>query len=342
MTQLSHNQHYALGLRELTYVDYSRTCDGQPRKLEVALWYPTPDTTPLEKMPDETWKIKDVIKNASFPTYTKLPLIIFSHGYSSNQWHNSWFAENFAANGYIVASVRHYGNSMPNMIPELCVRPWERPQDMSFVLDELLRSDYAEYIDTNHIGAAGFSQGGIACFWLAGARAHLTPENIKQQMVMINNPELRSFHFKNIPSDRLDTILDNFTTQDFEDANQSYYDARFKAVFAMAPGIDDKNIMFTECGLAQVKTPTYIITGESDEGTIEQTPFFAHNIPYCTCTILSGKVTHWTLLNEATEQGKLNRPSRTVDHPSINREEVHEVVVLEALMFFNKNVGTNR
>jgi predicted dienelactone hydrolase len=224
------------------------------------------------------------------------------------------------------------------MIPEVCVRPWNRPQDMSFILDELFKSEYAQYIDTERIGAAGFSQGGIACFWLAGARAHLTPKNVKQQMVMMFEPEMQALHFKEIPQERLDALLDNFTAQDFEQANQSYYDARFKAVFSMAPGIDDQNVMFTEQGLAQVKTPTYIITGESDEGTIEQTPFFAHNIPYCTCTILSGQVTHWTLLNEGTEQGKINKPSRTVDDLAINREEVHGVVALEALIFFDKHL----
>lgn len=341
MPQPSQNQPYSLGLIELIYKDYNRSFNGQPRQLDVSIWYPTIDTTPLEEMLDETWKIKNVIKNASFPTNTKLPLIVFSHEYNVNQWQNSWFAENFAENGYIVASVHHYGNSTLNIIPEICVRSWHRPQDMSFVLNELLKSEYAKYIDINRIGAAGFSQGGIACFWLAGARAHLTPENIKLQMVMTNNSELQAFHFKNILFDQLDTILDNFTNQDFEKANQSYYDARFKAVFAMAPCVTNKNVMFTQQGLAQIKTPTYIMTGESDEEVIEQTTFFAHNIPYCTCSILSGQVTHWTLLNEYTEAGKSNQQQHTVDHPSINRKNVHDVITLEALMFFDKHLQKN-
>jgi len=339
MTHAHNSQPYTLGLTEFVCTDESRVFENQPRILEVTIWYPTNDTAPLQHIYNETWKIRDVIRNASFPVNIKFPLIIFSHGFSGNQWQNSWFAENLAQHGYVVAVVRHYGNSAPNMIPEICVRPWNRPQDMSFVLDKILANpDYTQHIDINRIGAAGFSQGGIACMWLAGVQAFLTPENIKQQITMINDPDLRVKFFSSFSPDRLNSLLDNFTEKDFEHANQSYYDKRFKAVFSIAPGIDDQNVMFTQQGLAYAKTPTYIITGEVDEGTIEQTPFFAYNIPLCTCTILSGQVTHWTLLNEGTEEGKLKKPYLTVDHPSINRDEIHSIVALEALMFFNKRL----
>lgn len=339
MTHALNSQQYTLGLKNFTYIDDSRIWNNCPRVLEVTVWYPTNDASPAEHIYNETWKIKDVIKNATFPTNTKLPLIIFSHGFSGNQWQNSWFAENLAQNGYMVASVRHYGNSVPNMIPEICVRPWNRPQDMSFILDKILSNfEYVQHVDINRIGAAGFSQGGIACMWLAGVQANLTSKNIKEQITMMNDPFVREKFFKDVPSEKMDSLLDNFTSYDFEQANRSYYDNRFKAVFSMAPGIDDQNVMFTEQGLAQATTPTYIITGEFDEGTIEQTPFFAYNIPFCTCTILSGQVTHWTLLNEETAEGKLKNPFLTIDPPSINRDEIHAIVTKEALDFFNKHL----
>jgi len=336
MTIIANEPLFSLGLVEFTYIDTSRIFENKPRFLEVTIWYPTHDSTPSQIIKNDTWKIKNVIKNASLPSNQTFPLIIFSHGFSGNQWQNSWFAEFFAQQGYIVASVRHYGNSMPLMIPEICVRPWNRPEDMSFILDNILQeSFFKEHIDSNKIVAAGFSQGGIACMWLAGIQAHLTPENIQQQITMMNDATMRSKFFKNVPSEKMDSLLDEFTTQDFKEANRLYYDSRFKAVFAIAPGIDDQNVMFTAEGLSKAQTPTYIIVGESDEGTVEQIPFFTEHIPFCKSVILPGYVTHWTLLNEGTQEGKDKQAYITVDHPSINRNKIHQFVALEALHFFD-------
>jgi len=326
-----------LGFREFVYEDQQRIFNQQKRRLEIAVWYPTQQKGPVEKIDFGIWKIKDVIKNAAFED-KKLPLIIFSHGYSGNQWTNSWFAEQLADKGYAVAIVRHYGNSYKNMIPEICARPWNRAQDLSCVLDYLLQSNMKEYIDTSRIGAAGFSQGGVACMWIAGVRASLSRENVKQQITVVNHPECRDLHFKDIPSERLDRVLDNFTDQDFEQANKSYYDSRFKAVFVMAPGIDNKNIMFKLEGLAQSQIPMHIIVGKADEGTIEQSQFFAQYIPHCGLTIIPGQVGHMTLLNEGTAEGKIRKPEYTVDHSSVDRKKIHELVIQKALEFFNKQL----
>ena len=223
------------------------------------------------------------------------------------------------------------------MIPEICVRPWNRPRDMSFVLDNILEDKIlAQHIDKNRIGAAGFSQGGMACLWLAGIRSHLTPENIKDQLVMMFDPQMIEKHFQTISTDRINSLLDTFTDIDFEQANKSYYDKRFKAVFAIAPGIDDQNIMFAPQGLILAKTPSYIIVGEQDEGTVEQLPFFAEHMPQSNLFIIPGHITHWTLLNEGTENGKLINPLMTLDHPSVNRNAIHQSVADQALHFFDR------
>ena len=170
-------QPVSLGLTEFVFEDGNRIFDGKKRVIEVTLWYPTQQTGPVEIINAGIWKIKGVVKNAPVISGKRLPLIVFSHGYSGNQWVGTWFAEYLAEHGYMVAAVRNYGNSYRNMIPELCARPWNRQQDMSFVLDQLLaHHQFAEHIDTDRIGAAGFSQGGVSCMWLAGAQAALTPE----------------------------------------------------------------------------------------------------------------------------------------------------------------------
>lgn len=338
-TLLADNKRLNIGLTELVFQDQNKTFESKPRMLEVAVWYPTEQIHKKQKIEFGIWKIKDAAKNAPILPGQKLPLIIFSHGYSGNQWVNTWFSHYLAEHRYIVAVVRHYGNSYRNMIPELCARPWHRPADVSFVLDQLLtHSHFKDHIDSNRIGAAGFSQGGMTCLWIAGAQAELTQEIVRKQITIVNHPECRMLHFKEIPLDRLNAVLDNFTHHDFEQANRSYCDERIKAVFAIAPGIDENNIMFKQTGLSKIDVPTYITIGEADYGLLEQAHFFAQHIPRCTFTLIPGQVTHMTLLNEGTEAGKISKPTYTLDHPSIDRGKIHAKVAEQALDFFNTHL----
>ncbi len=326
---------YPLGITELSVIDTTRVFDNKPREILALIWYPAQKGVITEKIEYDIWKIKDAAKNGSPLGGKKLPLILFSHGYSGHPYANSWFAEYLASGGYIVASVLHYGNSFPqSMIPEISARPWNRPKDMSVLLDYLLENPvWKERIDSTKIGAAGFSQGGVASLWLAGIRAHLTKDILKEQITFIDNPFLREKHFKGLPKERLDSVLSQFTSKDFEEANQSYRDTRIKAVCALAPGIDEKNPMFLQEGLSGVNIPVSIIVGQGDD--VETSRFFAQHIPTSRLSILPGKVTHWTLLNEATEQGKKINPFITVDDQSIKRAKVHDQVGSMVLDFFN-------
>lgn len=328
---------YSLGLSELCFEDESRTFENRPRSLEVAVWYPTDNSVAPEKIEFGIWKIKEAAREAPILVNgKKLPLILFSHGYSANQWVCSWFAEYLAVQGFIVACVKHYGNTFHNMIPEICVRPWNRPQDLSVVLDNLLvHPKFKDAIDQNKIAAAGFSQGGVTTFWLGGAQANLHPEKLKEQITLIHHPAYRNLHFRSVSTERLDSILDNFTEQDFINANQSYRDERIKAIFAMAPGIDQRNKIFTKEGLSKVLVPSYITIGESDTNLVEDAKFFAESMPNSTFTLIPGKVTHATLLNEGIPAAKKTNADYVCDHPSINRAKIHEEVSSYALDFFN-------
>lgn len=330
---------HALGITEVCFVDESRKFVNSPRPLEVTIWYPTEESTFVQKLEFGIWKIKGAIRDAAILSDDKkVPLILFSHGYGANQWVNTWFAEYLAVRGFMVASVKHYGNSFRNMIPEVCARPWNRPRDLSIVLDHLLvHPKFKESIDANKIGTAGFSQGGMTSIWLGGAQASLALEKLREQITVIDHPSYRKMHFKDIPEKHLDVILKSFTEQDFFEANQSYRDERFKAVFSIAPGIDQKNRVFSIEGLSKVEIPTSIIIGESDP-LIRDAKFFAEHIPNSIFSVIFGKVTHMTLLNEGTEEGRKTNPEYTCDHSSISRAKIHQDIGALAVEFFNERL----
>lgn len=99
------------------------------------------------------------------------PLIIISHGAGGNAGQFGWIASKLAHAGYVVVLPNHPGTTTGNASARAAVRVWERPKDVSAVLDEITENpqDYP-FIDTDRIGMLGFSAGGYTAMALSGAR----------------------------------------------------------------------------------------------------------------------------------------------------------------------------
>src|SRR5207302_7279539 len=183
-----------------------------------------------------------------------------------------------------------------NLNPKISISPWERPLDISFVLDKLLEHPILkERIDCKRIGVAGFSQGGMTALWVAGAKAH----------------------FKEIQKDCEQTIEVmkkyhgiNFNEKDFEvnyqHANRSYHDERVKAAFSMAPGIGGVNEIFTAHSFHEVNIPVHIVSGEEDDivPPKQNAELFARHIAHSKLSLIP-HAGHWVFLNEPTEKAKM-------------------------------------
>lgn len=142
-----------------------------PRPLNVALWYPSTDTG-AEAIVGETPAFVGVavIHNAR-PSEGAHPLVVLSHGYGGT-WRNlSWLAEELVKDGYAVAAPDHPGTTHFNRDPQQAAMLWERPRDLSRVIDALEGDPaLAGTIDPGRIAAIGHSLGGWSVTALAGAR----------------------------------------------------------------------------------------------------------------------------------------------------------------------------
>ena len=154
-----------IGFREVTLADAS-----QQRPLHVALWYPTATAAPLlSSAENPVFQGLTSIKDAA-PTSTAHPLVVLSHGYRGN-WRNlSWLVPSLVSQGYIVAAPDHPGTSTFDKRPVQAARLWERPRDLSRVIDALSADQsLAGQIEPQRIAAIGHSLGGWTVTALAGA-----------------------------------------------------------------------------------------------------------------------------------------------------------------------------
>lgn len=141
------------------------------RPLHVTVWYPTQaGQNPKNVGENPAFFGVSVVENAAVPTDTH-PLVVLSHGYGGN-WRNlSWLAAELAKQGYIVAAPEHPGTTTFDKSPAAAEKLWERPKDLSRVIDALIANPaLAGRIDTTRIAAVGHSLGGWSVAELAGAR----------------------------------------------------------------------------------------------------------------------------------------------------------------------------
>lgn len=314
-----------IGVKTLFYIDKSRE-----RPMITELYYPATRDLPIMHPSSNNFKNLREYKNAPFPHWNKkLPLIIFSHGYMGDRNDLSWLQELLAANGYIVASVDHFGNTHYMQRAEDSLKRWNRPKDISFVLDQILNEpDFKEHIDTERIGFVGFSLGGLTGIWLAGGIADQYP-----------TPDLQHSDVTELDDGITQGIIDKI---DFKKAKNSYQDPRIKAEILLAPAY---GCAFSEEGLSLIKIPLLIISGEEDQIVPfkENGLYFAKFIKSATLKLIRGKAGHFIFLSTREELGKKVLPLQLlIDDPSVNRGEIHKDLGEISLKFFNEHLKANR
>jgi predicted dienelactone hydrolase len=307
------------GIRTVRFNDEIRN-----RPLITEIWYPVDENTPAENV-QGLWRRCAEARDAPIKTSKKkYPLIVMSHGNGGDRMNNSWLAEILAANGYIVASVDHHGNTWNNKIAECFIKIWERPQDVSFVVGQLLQHElFGQQINHRKIGFIGYSLGGQTGIWIAGGKI----------------PEFGRPVIDKIPADQLPaTVNEVLDSIDFSPALESYRDARISAVFVMAPAL---GYLFDLASLQAITVPVHIVASEGDSVTpLDQgADILASTIGKAAFTLIPGSANHYVFLNEVTKGGKLILDKHLAnDPPSVDRSRIHEDIGTSAVKFFNRHL----
>lgn len=135
------------------------------------VWYPAAD--PAETvlaLGNAVWEPIRVAPDAD-PVPGSYPLVVLSHGMFGNARNQAWLAEGLVAAGFIVAATDHPGTSTFQRDQNQRRELWERPRDVSRVIDTVLADPrIGPSVDTSRIYMAGHSLGGFTAMLLAGAR----------------------------------------------------------------------------------------------------------------------------------------------------------------------------
>lgn len=322
LPQFSFAQYANIGQQTLSYIDNER---NRPVKIEV--WYPTSEKDESgERRTPLPFVLKPTIRNAAI-FEKNLPLVILSHGTGGNRLGLAWLAIALAEQGYIVAAPDHWGNTFDNKIPEYFVRYWERPLDVRFVIDILLNDEsFSLIIDENRIGTAGFSLGGFTALAVAGAEIdcqllQLSAQN-KKYKKEVNVPELGD----------LRKLIDNLNCNSIP---TQLKDTRVKAAVALAPAL---GMAFNDAQqIEKVDIPVLIIGMKNDQITPVATNAKHYHtlLPNSHYYEVAGSAGHYVMLNQANDNLKKEAKRYYVDDASINRAEVHQMVIMEIVQFFN-------
>lgn len=175
------------------------------------------------------------------------PLILVSHGSGGDHANQQWLIDTLVAHGFHVAAPRHPGNTAGDNSPDGVFRVWERPQDVSRLLDALLADPrLAPHIDAAQIGVAGFSSGGYTALALAGARY---------------DADLMKQYCESHERGR-DCDLIRGTSFDTSGAGRPYGDVRIRAALALAPAV---GMGIDPASLVAVTVPVLVVAAQDDE-----------------------------------------------------------------------------
>ncbi len=180
-------------------------------------------------------------------TRGKHPMILISHGAGGNAGQFGWIAATLAEAGYVVVLPNHPGTTSGNASALDAVRVWERPADVTAVIDEIAGNPAAyPYIDTDRIGALGFSAGGYTAMAVSGAR--VDPEKLK---TFCDHSDHGMSDCAFLARGGVD-----LHALDLSPAGQDLRDPRISAAVIIDPGIVET---LTEESLAQIDIPLQII-----------------------------------------------------------------------------------
>jgi predicted dienelactone hydrolase len=305
-----------IGMTERTFVDRARG-----RTLNTTFLYPAQSDSVRSVGGNRVFEGFRAARDAEMSTAKKLPLIILVHGTSGNWSNLSWLGAPIAERGALVVAANHEGSTTGDATPASVIRMWNQPKDVSFLIDQLLQSEFSAHIDPTKIAVIGSSLGGYTALALSGALLHF--EDYRQ--FCIEHNDISTAYF--LPA------IDQLDQEFYEKANQGHADKRVGLAIALVPGFVE---VINFDSLQNAHTPVLIMGASLDENVPPETHYrpFTNKFPDSWTYVEVSGATHYSFLQrckpgalkilaeEKAEFACLEKGEKT-------RAEIHQEVLAE-------------
>lgn len=139
--------------------------------LPVYIWYPAQSGGSVELIAQNALFFGHHVRRDAPPAQGEHPVVMLSHGSGGNARQLGWIASELALRGNIVIGTDHPGTTSGDSDPFQTIRIWERPADISRLLDHVLMTPpMGLNPDETQVGVLGFSLGGHTALALSGVR----------------------------------------------------------------------------------------------------------------------------------------------------------------------------
>lgn len=242
--------------------------------------------------------------NAQAAANQPVPLVLLSHGVASNRQILAYLAEHLASHGIVVAVPEHVGSNGSKFQryfegvaePPTPREALDRPQDLSFILDQLTALQLADAripdrLQVDRAVAIGQSFGGYTALALGGAELNLAT--------------LRQACQGGKPEDLLNlSLLLQCRLGELDNSIPALKDERVAAVLAVNPFTSR---VFNPAGLGAMQVPLMVVAGGADfvvPAVEEQLAPFAGLTGANRYLALLRNGTHFSVLGEPAPEDK--------------------------------------
>lgn len=285
--------------------------------LEVGIWYPT-DASPTGPIP----RVSDIPVAYGAPVKgDHLPLILMSHGHGGAFAGHADTAIALAEAGYVAVAVTHTGDNWRDTSAALAI--WERPRHLK-VLDAYMLEHWPDHalIDSNRVGAFGFSAGGFTVLAAAGGEPDLgaLAGHCREHPDFYDCKLIAQAGGKPLPTDIV-----------------WVHDAHIRAVVTAAPAL---GFAFGRQGLAKVTQPVQLWRAEDDQ--ILPHPYYAEavrlNLPAQPEAHVVPKAGHYDFLQPCNAEFASNAPEICTSAPGFSRVAFHAEFNRAIVAFFDRTL----
>jgi len=294
--------------------------------MDVALWYPS--AAPEADASFGPYRMQ-VAMGAPAAQGT-FPLVVISHGTGGSSLGHYRFALALAHAGFIVAAPTHPGDNYRDRSMVADARfPYERPRQLSRVLDELLADpEWKDRIDRNRIGAIGHSAGGYAVAALIGGvpdwnRLRVHCETVKNDPACaFADPKL------GVTPGGTSLVLPASVL-----ASGNVADPRIRAAMLLAP----LGFGFVPGSFKDSRATVAMIGAEFDEALARQYhyEYLRQQLPSAAARIAAG-TGHYSFISPPIAEFRAAFGPAAQDPPGFDREAFQSQLSVEVVEFFSK------